>query len=946
MRLHGFHVNGFGMLTDVSADDLSAGLNVIVGDNGAGKSTLLEFFRAVLFGFRDRRQGSPRYEPIRGGSHGGSLVIELADGHRYRVTRSDGKRVTGDETVVSLTDGAPNRALDEMLGGASRDVFENVFAFSLAELQNVATLEHSELQARLYAAGSGTGARAAPAVRAALEEASKKLYSQRGKSELGRVLEQLQELRRRRAELSDAAERYARLQDERAELVERLTGIVGRENGAGAALAERKALVEARPDWEALNRQRSIVAELSGVSPLPERSEERLDAAKRDAEERGKLAEEALGRLRRAEAEIVGACARLGEGWTEQRVAQLDAGDATAATIGEFGRELEAASTEVTRAETAVRHAENAARQASEARAALEKEEQDHWPKPPRAVSSIETDLETVRSVRADASRLVEERGNRSELEGKRHAAEGEVRHLREAPEPIAPTARIPLMVAIGALAGASVVFRISLPAALGLLALFVAAAAVAIRGHRRARSLVRAQRADEIREAEGKLKDLDDDLAAADESIGKRQSALNEMGARFGVSVVRSASDLDPVEKRLNAERDAAAAFVAFGLRLKDARKAEALAADQLEEARKGLSQAVGAAGAVKTRWSGWLGEIGLDQNLNPQSASQRVQAVRGIQDLLRVRSQRSDEARSSAKRLTDVQEQIKQIIAEAGDANEEAFRDHAKRWHALESARAALDTIERRLEARAGSSERWAAMQKALEASEPDDLIASMNQALEDVDALRGEHDATTRRQGEVEAEMRGLETSEEQEIIAARMADLRAEAGRIVEQWAVRRLCMGLLDEARTKFERERQPEVIRRAGEHLQRITGGRYVRLVRRLDSGALDAETAEGIARDRSAWNRGLLEQIYLCLRLGFIEDYCRSTEPLPIIMDDVFANFDPDHARQAAAAVADFARERQVLYLTCHPETAGFFTDAGAASVYRLEDYRLARGE
>jgi len=86
-----------------------------------------------------------------------------------------------------------------------------------------------------------------------------------------------------------------------------------------------------------------------------------------------------------------------------------------------------------------------------------------------------------------------------------------------------------------------------------------------------------------------------------------------------------------------------------------------------------------------------------------------------------------------------------------------------------------------------------------------------------------------------------------------------------------------------------------------------------------------------------------LLEQIYLCLRLGFIEDYSSNAEPLPVIMDDVFANFDPNHARRAAETLTAFAREHQVLYLTCHPETVQFLRNADStAACYQLDQYRI----
>ena len=46
--------------------------------------------------------------------------------------------------------------------------------------------------------------------------------------------------------------------------------------------------------------------------------------------------------------------------------------------------------------------------------------------------------------------------------------------------------------------------------------------------------------------------------------------------------------------------------------------------------------------------------------------------------------------------------------------------------------------------------------------------------------------------------------------------------------------------------------------------------------------------------------------------------------------MDDVVVNFDPERRAGAVTAVAELATMRQVLFFTCHPETA----EALAASV------------
>jgi uncharacterized protein YhaN len=72
--------------------------------------------------------------------------------------------------------------------------------------------------------------------------------------------------------------------------------------------------------------------------------------------------------------------------------------------------------------------------------------------------------------------------------------------------------------------------------------------------------------------------------------------------------------------------------------------------------------------------------------------------------------------------------------------------------------------------------------------------------------------------------------------------------------------------------------------------------------------------------------SRGTKEQLLISLRLGFIEEYERKNEPLPVIMDEILVNFDPNRVRKMAKVLYEFSKNRQILLFTCHPTTAKHF--------------------
>jgi uncharacterized protein YhaN len=153
--------------------------------------------------------------------------------------------------------------------------------------------------------------------------------------------------------------------------------------------------------------------------------------------------------------------------------------------------------------------------------------------------------------------------------------------------------------------------------------------------------------------------------------------------------------------------------------------------------------------------------------------------------------------------------------------------------------------------------------------------------------------------------------------------RLEGLRARAAQAADRYMVDALAARLLDRARERFERERQPEVVRVAQQVFAEMTAGRYTGLTVPLDNSGITVLASDGTKRTSEELSRGTAEQLYLALRVGLISSLGELGRMLPILMDDVVVNFDPQRRASAVPAIAQLASKRQVLYFTCHPETA-----------------------
>ena len=86
MRIESLYIDGFGHFTQRTFGPFGSSVTIFDGENEAGKSTLLAFIRTVLYGFPSRGRDE-HYPPIRGGRHGGHIVVTDEVGARYTVQR-------------------------------------------------------------------------------------------------------------------------------------------------------------------------------------------------------------------------------------------------------------------------------------------------------------------------------------------------------------------------------------------------------------------------------------------------------------------------------------------------------------------------------------------------------------------------------------------------------------------------------------------------------------------------------------------------------------------------------------------------------------------------------------------------------------------------------------------------------------------------------------------
>ncbi|MDH3718824.1 MAG: hypothetical protein OES79_11955, partial [Planctomycetota bacterium] len=138
--------------------------------------------------------------------------------------------------------------------------------------------------------------------------------------------------------------------------------------------------------------------------------------------------------------------------------------------------------------------------------------------------------------------------------------------------------------------------------------------------------------------------------------------------------------------------------------------------------------------------------------------------------------------------------------------------------------------------------------------------------------------------------------------------------------------------LLQSIRRRYEQERQPATLREASQYFQQLTDGRYGRIWTLLDEDALCVDDRDGRSLTPENLSRGTREQLFLSLRMALVTQYAQRGVQLPLVLDDVFVNFDSHRARAAAGVLHEFAGlGHQVLIFTCHEHILEIFGSVGS---------------
>lgn len=290
-------------------------------------------------------------------------------------------------------------------------------------------------------------------------------------------------------------------------------------------------------------------------------------------------------------------------------------------------------------------------------------------------------------------------------------------------------------------------------------------------------------------------------------------------------------------------------------------------------------------------------------------------------------------EQLKSRESGLRKAEQEMKRLLQSGGAADAEDFRKRAEivrqRTELEKKRRGALG----RLQGLSGPGEPLEVLKKHLGDTNIQAIRDQESLAQEEIDNADAEIKDMSNRQGSIQKDLENLISEEESSKLRAERHRWLEEMRGHAREWAVCTIAENLLKEAQRKFEKERQPGVVRHAESFFKDITGGRYRTVFSPLGRSEIQVTDSAGVPKQPTHLSRGTREQLFLSLRFGLVRELGQRSERLPVIVDEALVNFDPERGLQAAIAFTGLAEANQVLVFTCHPTIVELFQNAAAQS-------------
>lgn len=981
MKLKHLHIYGFGRFQDYQLKLSEEPIHVFLGENEAGKSTIMAFIRCILFGFPTKQQSELRYEPRLGGRYGGSIIIETDEFGSVTVERVAGK-ATGDVKVY-YADGSigDEGELKLLLGSIDRTIFSGIYSFGIVDLQTVEQLKSEELNRFMYGVGI-SGRHSLLEFEKKTEKSLQALYKPAGRKPIiNTQINKVADIEEKVVSWKRKLNEHETLVNEKLILTESLQQINSEKHDFNQTHRNYQTLTSIAPIIFEKKTYENQLQQLANFEPFPEDGiqrfeklqnhyvlvgaeiidiEEKLDQLDR---EKAKLTvHEQLRKLEEQVSEVretgkVYDSQRKENGLLEQQLLfeQLEL-DVMKEKLGNEAFEqvdYETSFLAEQKLETLIeeevylkQRQQLLQAQFQQAKVSVEQKEIQ--------AEQMEQQLLTE-AVRHQLEKDIKNERTGSELQQELKYIENSFQHIDTQLKLFSVSKNMPISIFCGLLIllGAMLVFFGAywyvgaLLSAAGLI-IFILTKLEAkthytkmvndlneekqkLKNHRQALL-------DEIKNSNDNVENHHAELLKKDDQL-REQLVLKELNLNEAKEVYdHICIQLDKWEwadRELQRGLTSWAEHYRYPLNLKagDYLKLSKLVEELKKKERqnhhvkekkisieKEMKKIEDKVNQLCQTFS-----ISYDANSHLQLVEKLSQQLRKEQQIEKVYNRLEDQQEQLTRSGETLQtkdnqfkKEIQKLFQIADVGNEEAFRQKGKAWQDSGQIKEKIRILTSQIVPLVANETELIQLERDVIKNK--DLFEGKIADLEEkISSCSEQEKKIHERLAEVKL---AVEELEEGSSYSVSLHNFEKEKGILreeVRKWAFHRTVKLLIDEAKAVYERDRQPKVIKEATKLFSDITNGEYRQLFAPIGEQRFIVERNDGVRFEPNELSQGTKEQLYLAIRLALATVHSKQSA-FPILMDDIFVNFDEKRRLQAIAVLNEVSKHHQIIFFTCHP--------------------------
>ncbi|WP_026689052.1 ATP-binding protein [Alteribacter aurantiacus] len=969
-------IYGFGKWTN-ERFTLDPSIQLVFGENEAGKSTLMAFIQAVLFGFPKKNEQKKSYEPLHHSIYGGSLVIKTEHDDQVIIERVRKNRMKGEVTVkYSTGKTGGEEELDVILNGISQTVFEGIFSFDLSGLQGLEKMNREEMNSFLYDTSISGGPSLLQSEKEADEQMQAWFKSRGKKTPINLTLKELQEKEKEVLEWRAKLAEYDDLANKIDSTKQRIDEVATDKHTLKQTLSEYDRVKKMLPLYgeykvieATLPNEKELSFPESGIERL-ERSineEKELQINYTEKEEQKVLLEEKVKSLRNQLSPLdvkeierqvkklnneEGRYRELTKSKTsvlqkkdllekKQKVIEMEWGiedqqhlkkrDITRQANDKL-RELRKVYEESDEALTRLEDQQGQLKKEQE-RLLLEFEQTEQGLLSESEKAQAEQTLDMYHQLEAFKPQLTMLKHRLNVLESKKESEKDSYA------TPLTFGAIVLILIGGWSLFTGAILQGI-FTLGIALLALFFIK--VRPKGDWNRGSGEIDQVSSEIRKWDEIEKQLNqqpvsnwkEKLTLHERAVREAEQINRELGQRKR-SALNVSQDISSYQQKVNealGELQRWAKSTGFEPGYTAEQYEDMFTATtewkQLDEERQRCKKELIELDHQINRFLDSVNNVatyvGLSKEQPPSLILSELERwVENEKDLISICEKAvndletlTQELRSINRRMAKEKAVVSSLFDEAGVTDEESFRKKEMEWREDKKKRTDARTLLAQMKA-ISSKDTW---EKDWERCEEwkDTIDDHIENFLSRIHAYEREEKQLIEQRTNFKHVLRELENGTTYEDLLQQFEVLKQELNTYSKEWSMLALAKEIIQRTKRRYEEKRQPAVLQGAEQYFKTLTDGRYVKLFAPLGETRFVVERNDGARFGPADLSQGTCELLYVAIRFSLVEHY-KQEEPLPIIIDEAFVNFDALRRDRVIKAINRLGKTHQILYFTCH---------------------------